>query len=224
MYTELMVAGGVFWSITYVLIIRQGFKDKTFGMPLAALCANISWEAIFSMLHPVSPPQLYINYAWFALDAIIVFQFLKYGKKEFFPKFSTAQFYLAFSFGLVMAFFAVLFVTYEFEDWHGAYAAFAQNLMMSVLFIWMFFSRSSDDNSSNSLRGQSFYIALFKMLGTGVSSLAFYLYQPISHGSFLMTYLYVSIFVCDVIYTGLVYQRSRQQKISLLFFGQLLKK
>ena len=41
---------------------------------------------------------------------------------------------------------------------------FGQNLMMSVLFLWMFFSR--DD-----LRGQSVYIALFKMLGTGVSRL-----------------------------------------------------
>lgn len=226
-----MIAGGIFWSITYVLIIRQGFKDKTFGMPLVALCANISWEAIFSFLHPVSPPQLYINYAWFALDAVIVFQFLKYGKKEFLPKFlsSTAHFYLAFTFGLGMAFFAVLFVTYEFKDWQGAYAAFGQNLMMSVLFIWMFFSRSSSIDNENGmgggggLRGQSFLIALFKMLGTGVSSLAFYLYQPISQGSFLMTYLYVSILVSDLVYTGLVYQCSRQLKIPI-FFGQLLKR
>lgn len=219
-----MIVGGIFWSITYVLIIRQGFKDKTFGMPLAALCANISWEAIFSIVHPASPPQLYINYAWFALDAVIVFQFIKYGKKEF-PKFTSSQFYLAFSFGLVMAFFAVLFVTYEFNNWNGAYTAFSQNLMMSVLFIWMFFSRNNDrdDNNKNNLRGQSFYISVFKMLGTGVISMAFYLYQPISHGSFLMIYLYISIFICDTVYTALLHKRSRQLKIPLSF-GQLLRR
>jgi len=42
MFTEIMMIGGLFWSVTYILIIRRGFKDKTFGMPMAALCANIS--------------------------------------------------------------------------------------------------------------------------------------------------------------------------------------
>jgi hypothetical protein len=194
-----MIAGGIFWSFAYLLIIRQGFKDKTYGMPLAAVCANISWEVIFAFFHPHSPPQLYINYAWFGLDLIIVFQLLKFGKKEF-PFFTVGQFYLIFVFALIMSFFSILFVTYEFHDWKGAYAAFGQNLMMSVLFLWMYFSR-------NNLRGQSIYIALFKMLGTGVSSLAFYLYQPISQDSYLMPFLYLAIFICDVAYTVLVFQR-----------------
>ena len=165
-----MIVGGIFWSLAYFLMIRQGFKDKTYGMPLAALCANISWEAIFAFLHPHRPPQLYINYVWFALDTVIVFQFLKFGKKEF-SKFSIVQFYLIFTFAIVMSFCSILFVTYEFQDWQGAYAAFGQNLMMSVLFLWMFFSR--DD-----LRGQSVYIALFKMIGTGVRALHFTYTSP----------------------------------------------
>jgi hypothetical protein len=195
-----MIIGGIFWSLAYLLIIRQGFKDRTYGMPLAALCANISWEAIFAFLHPHSPPQLYINYAWFGLDTVIVFQFLRYGKKEF-PNLSLGQFYLIFVFALVMSFCSILFVTYEFQDWKGAYAAFGQNLMMSILFLWMFFSR-------NDLRGQSIYIAILKMLGTGVSSIAFYLYQPISQDSYLMPFLYLAIFISDAAYTFLVYRRS----------------
>jgi hypothetical protein len=203
-----MVMGGIFWTLAYLLIIRQGFKDKTYGMPLAALCANISWEAIFAFIHPHSPPQLYINYCWFALDLVIVFQFLKFGKEEF-SKLTTAQFYSVFVFALVLSFFMILFVTYEFQDWQGGDAAFGQNLMMSILFMWMFFSR--DD-----LRGQSVYIALFKMLGTLVSSLAFYLYQPISHGSFLLPFLYIAIFVCDGMYTILVFRRSTIKKTTQL--------
>lgn len=195
-----MIVGGIFWSLAYLLIIRQGFKDRTYGMPLAALCANFSWEAIFAFLHPHSPPQLYINYAWFGLDAVIVFQFLRYGKKEF-PSLSQGQFYLIFVFALVMSFCSIIFVTYEFQDWKGAYAAFGQNLMMSILFLWMFFSR-------NDLRGQSIYIAILKMLGTGVSSIAFYLYQPISQDSYLMPFLYLAIFISDAAYAFLVYRRS----------------
>lgn len=198
-----MIVGGIFWSLAYLLIIRQGFKDRTYGMPLAALCANISWEAIFAFLHPHRPPQLYINYAWFALDTVIVFQFLKFGKKEF-PKLFVRQFYIIFTFALAMSFCSILFVTYEFQDWQGAYAAFGQNLMMSVLFLWMLFSRDG-------LRGQSVYIALFKMLGSGVSSMAFYLYQPISQGSYLMLYLYLAIFICDAAYIVLVHRRSAKE-------------
>ena len=52
MFTEIMMVGGLFWSATYILIIRRGFKYKTFGMPMAALCANISWEAIFAFVTP----------------------------------------------------------------------------------------------------------------------------------------------------------------------------
>jgi hypothetical protein len=206
-----MILGGIFWTLTYILIIRQGFKDRTYGMPLAALCANISWETIFAFIHPHSPPQLYINYAWFVLDVMIVFQFLKFGKKEF-SKLSLGQFYSLFLFVIAVSFAAILFVTYAFDDRLGAYSAFGQNLMMSALFLAMFFRR--DD-----LRGQSFLISLFKMLGTGISSLAFYLYQPISHSSLIMPFLYLAIFFCDTAYTLLVYQRSRLQGIPL--FGQL---
>jgi len=207
-----MIIGGIFWSITYILIIRQGYKDKTYSMPLAALCANISWEAIFSFIHPHSPPQLYINYVWFILDALIVLQFLKFGKSEF-PNFSIKQFIASFVFALVLAFCSVLFITYEFNDWKGAYAAFGQNLMMSILFISMLLNR-------NSLRGQSIYIAIFKMFGTGISSFAFYLYQPISQGSLLMPFLYISIFVCDIIYLSLIYQKYREHKLPA--FGNIV--
>jgi hypothetical protein len=207
-----MIIGGICWSITYILIIRQGYKDKTYSMPLAALCANISWEAIFSFIHPSSPPQLYINYVWFILDALIVLQFLKFGKLEF-PNFSIKQFIASFVFALVLAFCSVLFISYEFNDWKGAYAAFGQNLMMSILFISMLLNR-------NSLRGQSIYIAIFKMLGTGISSFAFYLYQPISQGSFLMPFLYISIFVCDIIYLSLIYQKYREHKLPV--FGNIV--
>lgn len=202
-----MIVGGIFWSLTYILIIRRGFKDKTYSMPLAALCANISWEAIFSFIHPHSPPQLYINYIWFLLDAIIVLQFLKFGKFEF-PKFSIRQFYSVFLMALITAFFLVLFITYEFNDFKGAYSAFGQNLMMSILFITMLLSR-------NDLRGQSIYIALFKMLGTGISSLAFYLYQPIAQGSFLFAFLFVSIFIYDLIYSGIIYQKCKEYNIPI---------
>lgn len=206
MFTEIMMVGGLFWSATYILIIRRGFKDNTFGMPFAALCANISWEAIFAFIHPHSPPQLYVNYIWFSLDAIIVYQFLKFGQKEF-PQLSHWKFYAMFGLGLSTALPMILAINNEFDDSTGAYAAFGQNLMMSVLFIVMLMSR-------NDIRGQSIYIAIFKMIGTGLSSLAFYLYRPIAQDSTLLQFLFVAIFVFDIIYVFALYQRYRKHGIS----------
>jgi hypothetical protein len=205
MYDTLMIIGGLFWSVTYILIIRRGFVDKTYGMPLAALCANISWEGIFSFIYPHSPPQLYINYIWFLIDVLIVMQFLKYGRSEF-PSLSNKKFIAMFLLALATCFGLVLSITREFNDWQGAYAAFGQNLMMSVLFIVMLFNR-------NDLRGQSIFIGLFKMLGTAISSLAFYLYQPISQGSFILPFLFISIFIYDLIYVILIYQKSHEQNM-----------
>lgn len=202
-----MIVGGIFWSLTYIFIIIRGFKDKTFGMPFVALCANIAWETIFSFVHPHLPPQIYINYAWFSLDCIIVFQFLKYGISEF--KFSKKKFYFLFATITAAACFAIYYTSDILDDWQGAYVAFGQNLVMSVLFIGMIINR-------NSLKGQSFYIALFKMLGTGISSVAFYQYQPISHQTIVLPVFYVSIFACDIVYTILIYLKCKKQKISCL--------
>jgi len=201
-----MIVGGLLWTATYILVIRHGFKEKTFGIPFAALCANISWEIIFTFIHPHSAPQIYINYLWFFLDAIIVFQFLKYGRSEF-PKFSRKQFYFVFVLGISIAFSMIYSINSEFDDWSGAYAAFGQNLMMSVLFIGMLLSR-------NDLRGQSIYIAIFKMLGTCVASLAFYLYRSIAQDSTLFLALFIGIFVFDIIYVVMVYQKHRELGIS----------
>ena len=199
MFTEIMMIGGLFWSATYILIIRRGFKDKTFGMPMAALCANISWEIIFAFFSPHDAPQLYVNYIWFSLDVVIVIQFLKYGKKEF-PNISRWQFFAIFALGISIAIPMILAVNYQLEDNVGAYAAFGQNLMMSVLFVTMLINRKG-------IEGQSFYIALFKMIGTGLSSIAFYLYRPIAQDSILLQFLFIAIFVFDLIYTVGIYRK-----------------
>ena len=210
MFTEIMMLGGLFWSATYILIIRRGFKDKTFGMPMAALCANISWEIIFAFFSPHDAPQLYVNYIWFSLDVVIVIQFLKYGKKEF-PNISRWQFFAIFALGISIAIPMILAVNYQLEDNVGAYAAFGQNLMMSVLFVTMLINRKG-------IEGQSFYIALFKMIGTGLSSIAFYLYRPIAQDSILLQFLFIAIFVFDLIYTVGIYRKYKNNENPLKRF------
>ncbi len=210
MFTEIMMIGGLFWSATYILIIRRGFKDKTFGMPIAALCANISWEMIFTVILPHDAPQIYVNYIWFSLDVVIVIQFLKYGKKEF-PSIPKWQIFAIFALGVSIAAPLILGISNELGDSVGAYAAFGQNLMMSILFVTMLINRQG-------IGGQSVYIALFKMIGTGLSSTAFFLYRPIAQDSTLLQFLFVAIFVFDLIYTIGIYRKCKNNQISLKRF------
>ena len=177
-------------------------------MPLLALCANISWEFIFSFLLPHSPPQLYINYLWFALDVVIVFQFFKYHKNEF-HTISSLTLCIFFAISVATAFSIILSGGILLGDVDGVYAAFGQNLLMSVLFVAMFFKRG------NTLRGQSIFIAIFKMLGTGLTSIHFYLFEPVSQSSFVLPFLYVSIFLFDLFYTVLIVKQYRKDNKSL---------
>src|ERR671916_1002941 len=203
-FDAILVGSGVLWTLAYLLIIRQGFVDRTYGMPLAALCANISWEFIFAFVYPHDLPQRAVNVVWFSFDLVILAQLLLYGPREF-ADLPRRAFYAVLALALAASFGAVLAVTLEFDDFDGVYTAFGQNLMMSVLFIAMLRSRGS-------LRGQSVGIALFKMGGTALAALAFYFHNPDYAGSVLLPLLYVTTLVFDGIYAGAVIVLRRQKK------------
>ncbi len=193
--SALMLGSGLFWTLTYILVIWRGFRDQTYGVPLVALCTNISWEFIFSFVYPPGGAQHIVNIIWFSLDAIIFFTLLKYGSREF-ADLSKGAFYAMVGLALVATFCTVLFMTNEFDP-QGAYSAFIDNVLMSTLFIAMLYARKS-------LRGQSLSIAVSKMLGTGMASLAAYLYSSLFEDSILFPFLFVAIFVFDLIYLGMV--------------------
>jgi hypothetical protein len=198
----LLVGSGILWTITYLLIIRRGFRDRTYGMPLPALCANLSWEFVFSFVFPHGPVQRPVNIVWFSFDLVILYQLLRYGPREF-PRLPKKLYYGTVAVGLCTAFLAVLFVTLELEDFDGAYSAFGQNLMMSILFLAMLYNRGS-------LRGQSLSIALTKMGGTALASAAFLFFAVDYRQSVLLPFLYGSILLFDLLYTVAVWAYTRK--------------
>lgn len=198
----LIIIGGLFWLLTYLEIIRKGFNDKTYGMPIAALLFNISWEFINSFIYPATGIQLYVNYLWLTLDFIMLYQLLKYWKNEF-PFITPSLFYLFIALSIPITYSIIIVFSKEFGFTMGTfYSAFGANLMISILYISLFFSRRS-------LRGQSIFIALFKMLGTLVQVGAYYDYTLEIRSSLLLKFLYLSIFLFDLIYLILVYLQAK---------------
>ncbi|MEL7564270.1 MAG: hypothetical protein AAGU27_05240 [Dehalobacterium sp.] len=193
----LQVGTGFFWILTYLLIIKRGFQDKTYGMPMAAICANISWEFIFSFLYRFNELQVMINMTWFFLDVVILIQYLLFGGKGFKKYLSVKYFLPNFMLTLGLSFLIILAATHEFNDFEGKYAAFSQNLMMSVLFVSLLIRRGN-------LSGQSIYIGVFKMIGSVLPAIAFILYFP----SLLIIMLAIATFIFDLIYVTLLYRMS----------------
>ena len=101
---------------------------------------------------------------------------------------------------LLLAFCTVLLVTLELDDMDGKYAAFGQNLMMSALFIALLLRRGD-------VAGQSMYIAIFKMIGTLLPSILFFLRNPTA---LFLDFLYIAIFTLDMAYVALLHNKHRE--------------
>ena len=211
MRTAIEIGSGICWTLTYLLIIKRGFQDKTYGMPLWALAANISWEFIFSaILLTHNTVQHVIDIVWCLFDVVIVFQFLRFGRASFKGTVLERNFYPMFVIVLLVSFGAVYTMTLQLETSippgriDGRYAAFAQNLMMSILFVAMLINRNSVD-------GQSIYVGIFKMVGTLLPSFLFYETVP---SDVFLNFLYVSIFVFDLLYVVILYLKHRELNVN----------
>ena len=184
-----MFAGeAVFWVGAYLLIIRRAFVDKSYGMPVVAMCGNISWEFLYGVgLFPACPslwegcPGMFLQVATLGaalLDTVIVFTILRFGPQQFRQPQVRNNLPWLVLLGIVVAVSVIYtsiagFYTLDvggqagflpIAEQGGDYTGFGLALMMSILFIAMFVSRDS-------LSGQSFYIALFMAVGNGFAYL-----------------------------------------------------
>ncbi|KRN13197.1 hypothetical protein IV37_GL000839 [Fructilactobacillus fructivorans] len=153
---------GICWSLVYIMMIYIGFKHKTYCMPLWAAGLNIAWELLYSIsnintLGFALPTAIHVF--WFLLDIGVIACYFIYGKKYQIK--DLQPYYILQGITVILASFII---EYAFYDALGAtngsnYSAFSQNLLMSVLFIVMFFKRPN-------LEGQSLTIAIAKFIGT----------------------------------------------------------
>lgn len=218
----------LFWVLAYICIIWRGVRDHSFGMPVTALSANISWEFIYSFIYqPFTDYIHYLSIVWFLFDIPIAIQCFTYGTKDFKTEFIRKRFPLIFIGNVIVCFCIMLIFFNEFNDWAGAYTGFGINLMMSILFICMLIRR--DD-----ILGQSIYIAFFKWLGTLLAflSIAFDAYakldipielprtfiEIIAYKDYPLTplvkVLYFFTFIIDVLYIAILYGYIKKNKIN----------
>ena len=170
METFLTLLSGIGWIIVYEECIRLGFRQKTYAMPFFALGLNFAWESIYAVadlcfqahgpMVGMNIVQEAANIAWACLDVLILATYFRNGKKEW-PRNIDGKWFLPWSvLGLICCFALQIIFIREFGYVMASqYAAFLQNLLMSILFIAMFVKRGS-------MEGQSVLLAAAKWIGT----------------------------------------------------------
>ncbi|MGW4568899.1 transmembrane-type terpene cyclase [Streptomyces sp. NPDC004561] len=195
-HTAFLLGTGGFWTAAYVLLVRTGVRERTFGMPVVAFATNISWEFMFAFVRPPSGVLHVVNIVWFAFDLAVGYTVVRFGRSEF-PYLPDRLFLPALAVLLAFAYPGMNYASEQFDAGAGTITAFGSNLAMSAMFLAMLAARRGT-------RGQSAAIALAKLLGTACASLTL-LTDP--HGaprydSALMYYLYAACFLLDLAYLG----------------------
>ena len=194
------ISGDLLWLLAYILIIRKGFQDRTYGVPMLALALNFTWEFLYTVQFPPTDTlHIVLRWSWLLADVVIVYQFFRYGKETCEIPALKAYFYPISIFVFVNAYVAQITWRYHFYAINGYENAFLINFMMSVLFVQFFFLRSPE------LLGLSYGAAWAKMIGTAMLSVIYALQrdQPMFRYSF-MIYVYSATFLFDVLYVALL--------------------
>ncbi len=166
----LLVLSGICWMSVYVEAIRVGFRDRTCAMPFWALALNLAWEFLhtfYTFRLEGASVQAVINALWTIFDIIVLYTWFRFGNRRFSGMLGKACLIAWNILAIAVAFSLQYGFVLEFGIYPGrAYAAFLQNLLMSVLFIDMLARRGSGE-------GQSMIIATCKWIGTLAPTILF---------------------------------------------------
>jgi hypothetical protein len=205
-------AGFVLWAVAYALIVRRGFRQKTYGIPWPSICLNIAWEFYMGVFCPSpasSPDEKYLCRAkpldlllvrvWFALNLVNLFQFLVFGRENR-PRLFRRNFFWIVGAVLVAAFAGQRAFIRQEADRNGTKIAWIINLVMSVLFLAFFFRRPD-------MRGLSYGAAWAKMFGSLLMAPPS-LKPNVATG--FRSFLVAMVFLADCCYIALLAARRRQ--------------
>lgn len=214
----------IFWIVVYIECIRIGMTQKTYAVPLFALAMNFVWELLSFMdglfVNRVPMPTIMIYASWFVLDCAILYTYLRYGRKEAvllyqklgircFSKWNGNVLFIFRTLVVLGSVWLVAWLIYRHLDNWKLYFAFADNLLMSVLFIVMHHFRGG--------QGESLSIAVCKWLGT------FFAVLTIASQNVCALIMGIGCFVLDVYYICLLGTTTKQKRDGCMLHSYVMK-
>ncbi len=191
--------GLLFWFLVYVLMWRRGAKDRTYGMPVAALCVNVAWETIFTFCFDTPTVFKVGNGLWLLVDLGVLYTCFKYGPADFASPLARRWLRPALPVILLAAGAVELGFIHAFKDFYGGFSATFTTMLLSAQLIAMILRR-------NSVQGQSLYIALCVLAGNVAGYFMNRMAQQTVAPDLSVLWIQVSnafIVACNFVYIGL---------------------
>ena len=215
MFGNILVSiSGITWTIVYIELIQKGFKEKACGMPLFALTLNLAWELIYAIdglfiSKSFILVQSIANVVWAFFDIFILITWFLYGRQYMNEK--SKKYFIPYTILAIIVAFTMQFAFYfscSTSEIASIYSAYAQNVLMSIMFVAMLFKQ---DNT----KAQSLTIAISKWIGTLTPTIygAIYAVDLGLNYYVLLTGILCSVF--DLIYIYFLYKFNKNGKVIL---------
>jgi hypothetical protein len=78
----LLQVGGALWTLCYILMTRESFRSRTYGMPLLALANNFAWEIVYAFGVAEAPLERIVFAIWCVLDIGLLLGIARHGAGE----------------------------------------------------------------------------------------------------------------------------------------------
>jgi hypothetical protein len=196
--------GTLMWVVSYIAVIRGGFKNKFIEMPLFVAIGNIAWEFIWSFVYKTNMGDFYLwGYrAWFVLDLFILYLIFKYGAKQFkLPVFKKNVVLMVLGLLAFFGFFFFYFAKGGYDTAIGATSAFFLSVGISTLYIVLLF------NNGNA-RNFSLLAGITRAIGDAVLTIFAIYYTEIG----IIAVMGIYVVVLDFTYVGFLWKMKRQNK------------
>lgn len=204
------LGGYLFWTVAYILILNRAFRDRSFGIPIVALCANVSWETLASFFLGFPQAAAIGNMVWLALDLVILFTCLKFGPEDFTHPEVKKWFRPMVIAGVGLMLWVESAFIFGYHDPYGVHASWVNTFVVSAQLVAMYWRRDS-------LKGQSFYIGLSILIGdlSGYFMIVFVSEQlPGQIHMNLMNALFAGILATNLLYVVLLYRRCQRDGLN----------
>ena len=204
--TDLIIValGTLCWVISYIAIIRHGFKQKFLEMPMYVALGNIAWEFIWSFVFKTNMGEFYLwGYrAWFLLDLVILYLLIRYGSKQLTIQPMKRYFnYIVPPLLLFFVFFFYYFVKGGYDTPIGATSAFFLSVGISTLYINLLLTNKNPANFS-------FLAGITRAIGDTVLTVFVLKYTGIELIGIMGAY----VVILDFTYVILLYRMKKQDK------------
>ena len=213
MAQNLWALGGlVFWTVAYILMIRRGIKDRSYSMPMVAICLDVAWEAYFTFFSD-APTRNRIGYGfYFFFDLGVLWTCLKFGPLDFRSPSIRKYFRATAVATFVAGFFLVRQFALSFADLSGGISATFTTLLLSVLLVGMILRRDS-------VQGQSLYIVLLILVGDICGWMMNLIAQQTVQPNISVPWIHTVnavIIAANLVYLGLYLKIAKRDSVPLL--------